>query len=316
MKLKVWLNEWLSKYVLHYVKYKTYWLYENYCRIHIIPFLGEQTISSLSLGVLQEFISHLMTEGNQKTHKGLAASTVYGIVQVLHSSLLQAKKLNLIQTCELDNVIMPEFAEKQVECFDKEEQERIEEFILKSSKGNYSGILICLYTGLRLGELLALTPQDIDLKRRLLYVTKTVSYIKKDGKFEYHVNKPKTRSSERVIPLSNYMVSVLRMQLKRSRGRPFLFSTKSGKMITNRSYQKSFELILKKLNLRHRGFHSLRHTFATRAIESGMDFKSLSEILGHENPVLTAKRYSHSLLSHKLEMLDKMTRHCKKKKYI
>lgn len=73
-----------------------------------------------------------------------------------------------------------------------------------------------------------------------------------------------------------------------------------------RSYQRSFEQLLKKLDIRHRGFHSLRHTFATRALECGMDVKTLSEILGHKNPIVTLNRYTHSLLEHKSAMMNRL----------
>ena len=73
-----------------------------------------------------------------------------------------------------------------------------------------------------------------------------------------------------------------------------------------RSYQRTFELLLKKLKLPHKGFHSLRHTFATRALECGMDVKSLSEILGHKNPTVTLNRYAHSLLEHKTAMMNRL----------
>ncbi len=75
-----------------------------------------------------------------------------------------------------------------------------------------------------------------------------------------------------------------------------------------RSYQRTFELLLKKLGLPHKGFHSLRHTFATRALECGMDVKSLSEILGHKNATITLNRYAHSLWEHKAEMMNKLSK--------
>jgi integrase len=80
----------------------------------------------------------------------------------------------------------------------------------------------------------------------------------------------------------------------------------NGKVVSVRSYQQSFECLLKNLHIDHKGFHSLRHTFATRAIECGMDIKTLSEILGHKNPTITLNRYAHSLMDHKREMMNKL----------
>ena len=79
-------------------------------------------------------------------------------------------------------------------------------------------------------------------------------------------------------------------------------------MVGTRSYQKTFELIQKKLHIPHKNFHALRHTFATRALEVGMDVKTVSEILGHKNPLITLSRYAHSLMSHKRMMMNKLAK--------
>ena len=86
----------------------------------------------------------------------------------------------------------------------------------------------------------------------------------------------------------------------------FVLSTRTGGIVGTRAYQKTYERILKRLDIPYKNFHSLRHTFATRAIEMGMDVKTLSEILGHKNPVITLQRYTHSMLSYKIEMMNKM----------
>ena len=93
--------------------------------------------------------------------------------------------------------------------------------------------------------------------------------------------------------------------LKKRSVSPFVVSA-SGNPVSVRSYQRSFELLLKKLKIPHRGFHSLRHTFATRALECGMDVKTLSEILGHKNPTVTLNRYAHSLMEHKADMMNRL----------
>ena len=86
----------------------------------------------------------------------------------------------------------------------------------------------------------------------------------------------------------------------------FVLSTRTGGIVGTRAYQKTYERILRKLNVPYKNFHSLRHTFATRAIEFGMYVKTLSEILGHKNPIITLQRYTHSMLSHKVLMMNKM----------
>ena len=94
--------------------------------------------------------------------------------------------------------------------------------------------------------------------------------------------------------------------MKKNSNSEFVISGGKGKLLTVRSYQRSFELLQKRIGIERKGFHALRHTFATRAIECGMDIKSLSEILGHKNPNVTLNRYVHSLMDHKRAMMDKL----------
>lgn len=159
---------------------------------------------------------------------------------------------------------------------------------------------MCLYTGLRIGELLALTWNDIDFAKGTLSVNKSCH----DGKDGLIIDKPKTAQSIRIIPLPQQLLPKLKA-LKAINHSSFIVAN-AGTPVSVRSYQRSFELLLKKLNIPHKGFHSLRHTFATRALECGMDVKTLSEILGHKNPTVTLNRYVHSLMEHKQDMMNRL----------
>ena len=165
------------------------------------------------------------------------------------------------------------------------------------------GIILCLYTGLRIGELLALEWSNIDFSKGELTVSKTCHDAKTENGYKRITDTPKTTTSRRVIPIPRQILPLLREQKKKSRS---TYVVGEDRLQSVRSYQYSFSLLLKKLGIPHRGFHALRHTFATRALECGMDVKTLSEILGHKNPVVTLNRYAHSLMPHKHEAMNRL----------
>ena len=208
--------------------------------------------------------------------------------------------MGLTKEYTADKLKRPKLKEKPVECFALAEQKQIEQAILNGKKDKLYGILLCLYSGLRIGELIALQWNDIDFAKGILTVSKSCH----DGKGGLVIDEPKTATSRRVIPLPKQLLPLLK-GIKKKSDSPFVVSA-NGKPVSVRSYQRSFELLLKRLNIPHKGFHSLRHTFATRALECGMDVKTLSEILGHKNPTVTLNRYAHSLMEHKADMMNRL----------
>ena len=305
MKLKEWLDIWLNKYTKFAVKLRTYERYKYIIAKHINPKLGEFDLDNLSAVKLQDYVLSELESGNLISSKGLANNSVIGIVNVLKSALKLAKSLEICAVDNSDKIKLPMATEKPVTAFEKWEQEKLEKYCLSSNKTNYLGIVICLYTGIRLGELLALTWNDIDFKSGIMTISKTAYRIKQNGKPQVVIDKPKTKNSSRLIPLPKQLLEILKRARRISKS-DFVLSTRTGGIVGTRAYQKTYERILKKLNIPYKNFHSLRHTFATRAIEMGMDVKTLSEILGHKNPVITLQRYTHSMLSYKTEMMNKM----------
>ena len=305
MKLKEWLDIWLNKYTKFAVKLRTYERYKYIIAKHINPKLGEFDLDNLSAVKLQDYVLSELEGGNLISSKGLANNSVIGIVNVLKSALKLAKSLEICAVDNSDKIKLPMATEKPVTAFEKWEQEKLEKYCLSSNKTNYLGIVICLYTGIRLGELLPLTWNDIDFKSGIMTISKTAYRIKQNGKPQVVIDKPKTKNSSRLIPLPKQLLEILKRARRISKS-DFVLSTRTGGIVGTRAYQKTYERILKKLNIPYKNFHSLRHTFATRAIEMGMDVKTLSEILGHKNPVITLQRYTHSMLSYKTEMMNKM----------
>lgn len=200
---------------------------------------------------------------------------------------------------------LPPTTEKQITAFEKHEQEKLEKFCLSSKRKNHIGIIICLYTGIRLGELLALTWDDIDFSSGFLSISKMAYRIKENDQPKIIIDKPKTKSSNRIIPIPQPLLDILK-SIKQTSKANYVLSTKTNGIVETRSYQHTYARILYKLNIPYKNFHALRHTFATRAIEMGIDVKTLSEILGHKNPVITLTRYTHSMMSYKIEMMNKM----------
>lgn len=299
-----WLSEWLTNYVKPGYKSRTYERYSQTVETHITPKLGSFELDELSVGVLQKFVCDLLEDGNKRTGKGLSANSVNGIISVLQSSLKTAYASGVTKDYVADKINRPKIAEKQISSFSMKEQKKIERAIMCSRKPKMFGIILCLYTGLRIGELLALEWKDIDVKRGVMCVSKTCHDCSGNGMTVKVVGTPKTTSSRRIIPLPKQLVPVLKM-LKKNNKCAFVISD-NNMPVSVRSYQRSFELLLKKLNIPHKGFHALRHTFATRAIECGMDVKTLSELLGHKNTNITLNRYAHSLTEHKTEVMNKL----------
>lgn len=298
MKLKELLELWLERYMKHTIKIRTYNRYKSICELHLIKDLGEYELEELKPNVLQDFLL-------KKIDDHYSTNTIKGIVSVLKQALRLAITLEFVDKEYCSNLKMPSSEEKEISVFTKKEQQVIESFCLNHKKRNYIGIVICLYTGIRLGELLALTWDDIDFNSNLLTINKTSYSAKVDGKTQIIVDKPKTKKSNRVIPIPNQLVKLLKIIKKESNSK-YVITTRNSGMVGNRSYQRTFKFILKKVNVPYRNFHSLRHTFATNAIELGMDVKTLAEILGHTNAMITLNRYSHSLLNYKIEMMNKL----------
>ena len=298
MEYTEWLEKWLDYYVRPYVKERTYQKYKSQVDLHIIPKIGDRDMADLSAVGLQEFVVSL-------SGKGLSANSVNGVITVLKSSLKRAEMLNLVEKQYTACIQRPKSREKQVECFSKTEQRKIEAYIFEKNKPKLLGIILCLYTGLRIGELMALEWSDVDLQNGMIKISKSCHDAWKNGEYVKVIDTPKTQSSERIIPLPKQLIAYLKDWKKQATG-DYVISDERRHGIPVRSYQKTFERVLNRLDIPHKGFHSLRHTFATRALECGMDVKTLSELLGHKNPTVTLKRYAHSMLEHKAEMMNRL----------
>lgn len=247
----------------------------------------------------------MLRQGNAITGTGLSANTVNGIITVIQNSLKLACTIGESEKYIADKIKRPKTSEKEVSCFTAAEQKKIERAVLAGKRQKMFGIVLCLYTGLRIGELLALTWKDIDFIKGVLSVNKTIHDGKdENGRICSIIGVPKTQSSVRSIPLPKQLIPVLK-KIKKETESEYVVSDKR-RGVSVRVYQRNFSVLLKRIGVPHKGFHALRHTFATRTLECGMDVKTLSEILGHKSATTTLNRYVHSMADYKKEMMNKL----------
>lgn len=209
-------------------------MYRQMVEKKIAPYLGDYDMDELTPITIQRYVTEMVENGNTRTGKGLSSNTVNGIMSVIQSSLQTAYRLGLTAAYVGDKIQRPKSCEKKVECFTSVKQKKLEDAIMASKKQKLFGIVICLYMGLRIGELLTLTWNDVDFEKGEINVSKSC-YCGKRGRV---VDGVKTEHSKRVIPLSKQVLKILRM-MKKTSDSEYVISSK-GKPVTTRLYQKKF----------------------------------------------------------------------------
>lgn len=302
MKFESWLEKWLD-IVKPKLKDSSYYRYKRYVRFQIAPEIGQFELTDLSKELLQTFAI--------KMSQIVDATSAKNIVSLVKRALRYAEETKEVETQYADSICCTtKAAPTKKKCLTEKQQLRLETYIRSKKPDKLFGIVLCLYTGLRAGELLALEWTDLDLKTGIISVTKSCRDGYGEGKEVKVIGGTKTISSVRDIPIPKPLLPQLR-ELKKSSVSNYVIEGKNGKAVSMRSYFNSLDKILKKLDIPHIGLHGLRHTFATRAIESGMDAKTLSEIMGHSNATITLNVYTHSLSKHKFDMMNRLGKYLK-----
>ena len=272
---------------------------------HILPELGDTPIDDLGRRQISEFLTAHQADGNLRG-EALSATSTNLMLTVLNAAFTYACDMELLSANPCDRIRRVPGPPSRVEAFTREEQRRLEEAIAAWEDRRLFGIRLCLYTGLRIGELLGLEWQDVDMEKGILHIGKTV-YREKNaaGEWQLFVDRPKTAASERMVPLPGYLAEDLRIYRMGARSE-FVIENKKAERMSIRSYQYLFERLTEKAGVRKLNFHALRHTFATRALECGMDIKTLSELMGHKNATITLNRYAHSMMDTKIAAMNKL----------
>ena len=301
------MDKWLH-YKKGFVKESTHANFALITENHIKPFFGRRTIGSLTEGDMQDYIVHLYTDGRKNGNGGFGVRSIRGMMLPLKLALDYAWKYNRsIDKIEWELLEYPkETGDDCVKAMTHEEQQRFVRAVYGELNRKSAAYLLTLFTGLRIGEVCGLRMEDISLKCCRIYVKRTVQRIySKESGTRVIVGKPKTEHSARVIPLPELLLPVLKHFAAPDPAQYFV--TGNIKPCEPRVLRQCFRRFLKRNGLPPMKYHELRHTFATRAVElPGFDIKSLSAILGHNNPAFTLAVYGRANMEQEIVCMDLM----------
>ena len=312
--LEEWYEHWLDTYVKNSVKQSTYLSYKGYLKKHFAC-ISKIKLKALDAGTLQELYTFKYEE------EDLSPKTLRNMNMALHKCLAQAVKEDLLTNNVSEAVVLPRAERPEIEVLTNEQQREVVKASYRHRYGVFVRLALC--TGLRSGELMGLQWGDIDLVAGTLQVRRTLNRLHKyeenpeGNKTEIVLSSPKTKNSRRMIPLTRGAVEDLKrwravqQHDKQAAGASykdegFVLATETGKYFEKKMLSKYYERILNDAGVGHFTFHALRHTFATRALEHGMDYKTLSALLGHYSVSFTMDTYVHCLDERKRSEIAKM----------
>ncbi len=322
IKVGEYFDKWFYNNVIYDLRESTSQSYEMIIRRHIKPFLGDIAFANLSSDDIKEFYRFLYDNGKLNGKGGLSSKTVENIHLVISSCINYALKKGELIRNPLLTVKLKREGKKEVEVFTREEQKKI----INECPNHYYGMAIKFdfYTGLRAGELLGLTWDCVDFYKNTIRINKQVQRNKNFSRnaqtktvlgFVYNT---KTETSNRVIkvmqPLMNDLAEYKLRQdtIKRKLGQDYyaklnlVFPRQDGYFTDTGTFLDAFSRIQNKLEIKHRNVHAMRHTFATRALESGMKPIVVSRLLGHASIQITMDIYGHVIPDFAEQELEKM----------
>lgn len=302
------LDQWRKSAKLNH-KGATEAKYEYLIEKHILPELGHQKVSEITTQTLNAFAEKKLSSGKLNKSGGLSPAYVRSIMLIISSALKFAVNEQMCEALRTP-VHKPSIDKRDLKILTVEEQLRLESYLTNETDETKLGILLSMYTGMRIGEICALTWTDIDLNEMVIHVRSTIVRIKNETPHAETatmlvVDKPKTRASLRDIPISSTLLPILK-RLRDASSSKYVVSN-SATFLSPRTYEYRYHKILKECKVAPINYHALRHTFATRCIEVGVDVKTLSEILGHADVSVTLNTYVHSSMELKRKQLEKLS---------
>ncbi len=285
-----------------YVKKSTYAAYSLLIQNHIVPKFGSMT--EIKESDLQEFV-------NEKLRLGLSVKSVKDILIVCKMIIRFGVKHNYLTHNQYDIHFPTTKVKQEIEVLSIVNQRALMKYVKEHFTFLNLGILICLCSGIRIGELCALKWEDLDIQTEIITINKTIQriYIVDDGEkhTELLIDFPKTKNSNRQIPLTKELIAMLKPLRKIVRSDYYVL-TNNINPCEPRTYRTYFNKLLKSLGLPQMKFHGLRHSFATRCIESKCDYKTVSVLLGHSNIGTTLNLYVHPNLEQKKKCVAQMSK--------
>lgn len=307
-RYEFWLAEWLrTKKVC--IKESTYIRYRNTIENHIKPALGKYPINKISTSLVERFVADKLTNGRLDGNGGLSPKTMSDILLIIKESFKYAQTFGSITICAFDRISIKK-ANHEMRVLSVAEQKRLLSIILTDLDRYKLGVFICLYTGIRIGELCALQWKNISLSDRTMKIEQTMQRLQNEDtsglyKTKIIVTEPKSCAAIRIIPLPDFVIETIKSFC--GSANTYVLSGECKSVIEPRTMQNRFKSYLNKAQIDDANFHCLRHTFATRCIEAGFDVKTLSEILGHSSVKITLDRYVHSSMQLKRRNMDKLS---------
>ena len=286
------------------LKESTFSRYSFICERHILPYFKGVELGKINTKMINKFIEYKLKDGGLKGH-ALSPKTVNDIVCLLLQILRNYSKFNMDT---IMNIEKPSYRPTEINIFTEAEYNRLKTYLSTGIDSKKLGIITAMLTGIRIGELCALKWGNIDLANRIIAIDKTIQRIKVANdtatkKTKIVIDTPKSSASIRKIPIPEILFDKLE-EFKSSDNTYLLTNTQA--YIEPRIYQRYFKSYIEACNIKDNNFHTLRHTFATKAVEKETDTKTLSLLLGHADVSFTMKRYVHPNMEHKRAQIEKI----------